>query len=325
MITLDELRKRMNRYGAQRIPFVFGVNYELDRCFIYTDPLQCRTLFFEVNGVGNFNLLEPIASPSKHVDFQRFPMAYSEYLEKFRTVYAGLQRGDSFLLNLTVSTPIRTNLSLIEIFQRSKAKYRLYIPGEFVCFSPESFVKIEQGTISGFPMKGTIDATIPNAESLILSDYKESAEHYTIVDLIRNDLNRVATDTFVKRFRYIDRLETTNGAILQVSSEIKAQLKSDYHTSLGDIIIDMLPAGSISGAPKTSTIQIIAAAEQKRREFYSGIFGYYDGESLDSGVLIRFIEEHNNQLFFRSGGGITINSNPWDEYREVIEKVYLPF
>lgn len=324
MITLDELRIQMNHYGAKQVPFVFGVNYELDRCFFYTNPLDCHEIYFDINGVRN-----PIPSSNEQisypVSFQRMPISYPEYREKFDLAYAGLQRGDSFLLNLTVATPISTNLSLFEIFKRSNAKYKLYIPNEFVCFSPESFVKIKNGTIAGYPMKGTIDATIPDAENKILNDYKESAEHYTIVDLIRNDLNRIANNTQVKRFRYIDQLETNNGPILQVSSQIDAKLSSNYLQALGDIFIDMLPAGSISGAPKKSTVEIIANAEKERRDFYTGVVGYFDGESLDSGVLIRFIETRDGNLFFRSGGGITINSNPQDEYNEVIEKVYLPF
>ena len=93
-------------------------------------------------------------------------------------------------------------------------------------------------------MKGTIDAHIPDAETKVLSDYKELSEHYTIVDLIRNDLSMVASLVRVERFRYIDRIETSNGPILEVSSEIKGDLPSDWKNRLGEIIRTLLPAGS---------------------------------------------------------------------------------
>ena len=87
----------------------------------------------------------------------------------------------------------------------------------------------------------------------------------------------------------------------------------------------MLPAGSVSGAPKTATIHLIHKAEQEqKRGFYTGVFGYYDGERLDSGVLIRYIEKVQGKFYFRSGGGITVNSNCLSEYNETIEKIYLP-
>jgi para-aminobenzoate synthetase component 1 len=86
-----------------------------------------------------------------------------------------------------------------------------------------------------------------------------------------------------------------------------------------------LPAGSISGAPKKKTIEIIRQAEITERGYYTGIFGIFDGSALDSGVMIRFIEQKNDQMIFRSGGGITVNSQPEQEYREMIDKVYVPF
>ncbi|MGL5683855.1 MAG: aminodeoxychorismate synthase component I [Marinifilaceae bacterium] len=325
MITLKELKENMNQCGASGTPFVFGINYEMDRCFFYPNPHTCEDLYFDINGVTNAHLHPDVTGDEMPIEFTAHPISFEEYAKKFQCAYAGLQRGDSFLLNLTVATPITTNLSLQQIFKRSKAKYKLWIPGEFVCFSPECFVKIKDGVISGFPMKGTIDATLPNAEECILNDYKEQAEHYTIVDLIRNDLNKIGTQTRVERFRYIDRIERMQGPILQVSSEITARLETGFEARLGDLFTDMLPAGSICGAPKAETLRIIANAEQEKRDFYTGVVGYFDGKNLDSGVLIRFIEEKQGEKRFRSGGGITINSKVEDEYREVIEKVYLPF
>ena len=119
-------------------------------------------------------------------------------------------------------------------------------------------MRVDEGVISSYPMKGTIDASVPDAGRVILEDYKERSEHNTIVDLIRNDLNRVAERVDVRRFRYIDRLRVSRGEILQVSSEVTGRLTGDYYSRLGEVVFGMLPAGSISGAPKPSTLRIIA-------------------------------------------------------------------
>lgn len=99
-------------------------------------------------------------------------------------------------------------------------------------------------------MKGTLDASLPNAEKLLMEDRKEAAEHATIVDLIRNDLSRVAEDVRVDKYRYVDVLHTNKGDILQTSSEISGRLPEDYPHHLGEILDAQLPASSITGARK---------------------------------------------------------------------------
>ena len=99
-------------------------------------------------------------------------------------------------------------------------------------------------------MKGTINATLPDAENQLLTNEKEQREHYTIVDLMRNDLSMVAEHIQVKKFRYIDRIKTQKGEILQTSSEIYGKLNENWQNQIGDILEKLLPAGSISGAPK---------------------------------------------------------------------------
>jgi para-aminobenzoate synthetase component I len=192
------------------------------------------------------------------------------------------------------------------------------------------------GKISSFPMKGTIEASIVDAERILLNDKKEFYEHTTIVDLIRNDLSKVAEKVWVEKFRYIDRIKKQDcQELLQVSSQVSGLLSIDWREKLGDIIFSMLPAGSISGAPKDKTLEIIAEAEKytyksqsekmfHKRGFYTGICGIFDGKTFDSGVMIRFIEKSENGLVFKSGGGITANSIAEKEYQEMIQKIYVP-
>jgi len=234
-------------------------------------------------------------------------------------------RGDSFLTNLTIRTPIETEASLADIYLSSEATYRVLLPGRFVSFSPECFVKLQGDELATHPMKGTIDARILDAAEKLRADYKEGCEHHTIVDLMRNDLSRVAEGVHVRRFKYLTELHTSSGPLLQMSSEVVGSVDRSKGLRLGDLILQLLPAGSISGAPKERTVELIQEAEGHPRGFYTGVCGCFDGTSLDSAVLIRFVEEDaSGAHFYRSGGGITINSVADDEYRECLQKIYIP-
>lgn len=324
-MTLPEFKKQLNSWGSNRTPFFFCIDFELERPIAQTfDAIDSKNVLFNVNGFTN-TPGPPLGEERAGVkDLKKNPISFSEYEVKFNKVLQRLEYGDSFLANLTIKTKIETDQSLHQLFQASTAKYKLLFDNQFLVFSPETFIRIENDKIFSYPMKGTIDADIPGAAEAILNDEKEKAEHITIVDLIRNDLSLVADHVYVSKFRYIDKLKTSHKDLLQVSSEITGTLPPDYHSRIGDILVSLLPAGSVSGAPKQKTVQVIAEAEQEKRGYYTGVFGYFDGHLLDSGVMIRFIEQCNNQLYFRSGGGITTQSDAKTEYQEAIDKVYVP-
>lgn len=322
-INTQDVLEKMNYAGALNRPFLFAVDFEMESGLFVDDPLNQNEVLFRAGDVKNYSesIISPNASLLKIKDLIR----YARYFEKFNLVMGGLKRGDTYLINLTAKTEIESSLSLKNIFCATQSLFGICAGEDFVSFSPERFVRIENGIISSCPMKGTIDASIPNAGEIILKDYKESCEHNTIVDLIRNDLGKVSGRVWVEKFKYIDKIETDRGDILQVSSDIRGELPVGYGNNLGDIIFSMLPAGSVSGAPKSSTLRLISKAEEEKRGFYTGVFGYFDGTVLDSAVLIRFIEKKSDgSLFYRSGGGITVNSMCEDEYNELIAKIYLP-
>lgn len=318
----EVIRQKMNEAGGAGSPFLFGVTFEGEEGFFLPHPLQQQEVLFYIGGQSNAPDI-PDSTPSFRFEAEAEP--FTTYQRRFETVMHGLHRGDSYLTNLTIRTPLRTSLTLYETFLHSKSRYRLLVPGRFVCFSPECFVTLKEGRIATFPMKGTIDASLQGAREIILNNPKERAEHNTIVDLLRNDLSRVATDVNVKRFRYMDTVQTSKGEILQVSSEIEGTLPAHYREQLGTLLFKLLPAGSVSGAPKVATLRLIGAAEREPRGYYCGVAGYYDGASLNTFVMIRFIEQRGEHLFFRSGGGITAQSDCRREYDEAIQKVYLPF
>jgi len=109
-----------------------------------------------------------------------------------------------------------------------------------------------------------------------------------------------------------------------VSSEVAGDLDINWNEKIGSILFKLLPAGSITGAPKKKTMEIIAEAEIDPRGYYTGVAGIFDGTTLESAVMIRFVENREGQLFYHSGGGITVNSKCEHEYQEMIEKVYVP-
>jgi para-aminobenzoate synthetase component 1 len=321
-MTIQQVKEQMNTWGQQQVPFLFAVDFEMQKPWIMClDEIDPEKIIFDINGFTNCGSPKRV---DRSVTLKKQPIPLTEYKSKFDLVYDHLSYGDSYLTNLTARTPIEINLELRELFSATRAKYKLCFNDAFLVFSPETFIQIREGNIFSFPMKGTIDAGIQNAGEILLNDEKELAEHVTIVDLIRNDLSEVAEHVEVKRFRYIEEIKTNEKRLLQVSSEIIGKLPPDHMAQLGDIVTRLLPAGSVSGAPKHKTLEIIREAEKEKRGYYTGVFGYFDGKKMDSGVMIRFIEKDQGNYFYRSGGGITTQSLMEKEYQEIIDKVYVP-
>lgn len=312
--------EKANTLAKDEKPFLFIIGFDPANTLIFTDSeIEDRGIRFSFDEMHEVHKM-----PNRKLRLERFPVSFEVYLDAFNRVKEHLKRGDTFLVNLTFPTHIVCNFSLAEIYQYSKAKYKLLMPDKWVVFSPEPFIRISGGRISTFPMKGTADAGLPNAASKLLADPKELAEHHTIVDLLRNDLSMIALDVKVDRFRYLEKVKTHHHEIYQTSSAISGKLPVGWKSHLGEFIMKLLPAGSISGAPKKKTVEIIQSVETTPRGFFTGIFGYFNGEELNSAVMIRYIEYKNEKLIFRSGGGITYYSDPIREYEEMIQKVYVP-
>ncbi|GAB6089649.1 aminodeoxychorismate synthase component I [Spirochaeta dissipatitropha] len=260
--------------------------------------------------------------------------AYHEYLKGFSVIHEGQLYGESFLANLTYPVDIRLNTDLKQVLLYARAPYRFWLKDHFCVFSPESFIRISsEGEISTYPMKGTILASEQDAENSLLNNPKEAAEHLTVVDLLRNDLGSIASEIEVRKYRYLEHIQSDSGGIIQASSEIIAQLGTSWKKKLALALQSMLPAGSISGAPKKRTMELIRQAEGEDRGYYTGILGFFDGNEFCSAVMIRFIEQRAGGLSsqpllafprFRAGGGITIYSDPKEEYAELHAKIRIP-
>lgn len=314
--------QRMDELSERKEPFFFLIDFLMDEVRIFTqNEIQNNSLLIDFPNLTNVND-ERATIPN--FEWKSFPETLEDYQKGFDIVQENLKKGNSYLTNYTRKTEIETNLTLEDIFKFSKAKYKIFVSDEFVCFSPETFIEIIDNKIFTHPMKGTIDAEIEDAENILKNDPKEKAEHYTVVDLLRNDLSMVANNVRVKDFQRIDFIKTKQKNLLAMSSEIEGEIKPEFQNKIGSILQKLLPAGSILGAPKPKTLEIILEAEKYDRGFYTGIAGYFDGKNLDSCVMIRFIEKENGKLFFKSGGGITHQSELTSEYEEMKNKIYVP-
>ncbi len=310
-----DLTNELNFYGEKRIPFFFIINYDKTKWEIIPLNKLPNNIKYEINHKNTL----------KHnIKLEKEFIPLNIYKNKFDKVIQNIKKGNTYLFNLTFSTTIKNNLNLNTIFQNSNAKYKLLYKDKFVSFSPETFVTIKNNTINTFPMKGTIDTNIKNAKDILLNDKKELAEHTMIVDLLRNDLNIVSSNVKVKDFRYCETIKAGETNLIQTSSHIQGELNTNWHNNIGNIIIPLLPAGSISGTPKKKTIELIDKIELHKRDYFTGIWGIYDGKTLNSAILIRFIEKQNNNFIYKSGGGITIDSDLEKEYQEMKDKVYIP-
>ncbi|WP_116124229.1 aminodeoxychorismate synthase component I [Lewinella sp. IMCC34183] len=312
---------RLNRLAAAGRPCFFLLDFELRQPRLWTlDQLPDAGVRFAFP--GHPDPLRTAPRPGKlhgpGPDRQAYAAAYA-------AVQAGLRHGDSFLTNLTFPSPVDFAGTLTAAYEHAAATYRVLLPGRFACFSPESFVKVTAaGRIETRPMKGTAPDTAAGRAAL-LGSTKEIAEHATIVDLMRNDLSQLAREVRVLEYRYLDSTEAGAAGLLQSSSRIGGQLPSDWRERLGDWLLQLLPAGSVSGAPKPATLDLIRRAEGGPRGYYCGVAGYFDGAELDSCVLIRFLERRADGGFmFRSGGGITARSTEAEEYAELLAKIRLP-
>lgn len=313
----------MNRWGGEGQPFAFALPYGEGDCLVAPAGRQGDSGFYYC--MPGVCCLPPSLPPlPDKVSWQPEPISREAYGRAFASLRRHLLRGDSYLANLCFATPVRTNLLPEHLFAYARAPYKMLAMGRFACFSPEAFVQMEGNCIRTSPMKGTAPSRA--AAEALMANEKEAREHATVVDLLRNDLAMVASRVRVERYRYLSPITTCRGELWATSSDIAATLPPDWRTRLGSILFTLLPAGSVTGAPKAWTCRALEEAEPLPRGFYTGIFGYFDGCRLQSAVSIRFAEvAGEGRLLFRSGGGITVLSDAEAEYEELNQKIYVPF
>lgn len=203
--------------------------------------------------------------------------------------------------------------------------YMFYFSGddiEVAGASPETLVKCKDGVLHTFPLAGTRPRGKDKAQDIaleneLLADEKERAEHNMLVDLGRNDIGRIAKfgTVEVEKYMSIERFSH----VMHIGSTVRGELADNRHTL--DAVDSILPAGTLSGAPKFRACEIINELENNKRGIYGGAIGYVDFTgNLDTCIAIRIAFKKNNKVFVRSGAGIVADSVPENEFTECVNK-----
>lgn len=203
--------------------------------------------------------------------------------------------------------------------------YMFYFSGtdvEVAGASPETLVKLENGVLHTFPLAGTrprgrTDAEDCALEAELLADKKELAEHNMLVDLGRNDLGKISKfgTVQVEKFHTIERFSH----VMHIGSTVRGEIRADKDAL--DAIEAVLPAGTLSGAPKLRACQLIGELENNKRGIYGGAIGYIDFTgNMDTCIAIRIVYKKNGKVFVRSGAGIVADSVPENEFEECLNK-----
>ncbi|MBQ8121293.1 MAG: anthranilate synthase component I family protein, partial [Ruminococcus sp.] len=240
-----------------------------------------------------------------------------------------ITEGDIFQIVLSNRLCAEYDGSLLNTYRMLRTSnpspYMFYFSGtdvEIAGASPETLVKLEDGVLHTFPLAGTrprgkTDEQDKALEAELLADEKELAEHNMLVDLGRNDLGRISTFGSVKVERYMTIERFSH--VMHIGSTVRGEIKDGCDAL--DAVSAVLPAGTLSGAPKIRACQLIAQLENNKRGLYGGAIGYIDFTgNLDTCIAIRSAFKKNGKVFVRSGAGIVADSVPVNEYRESINK-----
>ncbi|MGN0370387.1 MAG: anthranilate synthase component I [Butyrivibrio sp.] len=251
---------------------------------------------------------------------------YCEMVEKGKHY---IKEGDIFQIVLSNRMDADIEGSLLDTYRvlrsTNPSPYMFYFSSddvEIAGASPETLVKLERGVLHTFPLAGTRPRGNTDEEDLrlekeLLADEKERAEHNMLVDLGRNDIGKISKIGSVEVERYMDIQRYSH--VMHIGSTVKGIIRDDKDAL--DAVDSILPAGTLSGAPKLRACELICKLENNKRGIYGGAIGYIDlTGNLDTCIAIRLAFAKNNKVFVRSGAGIVADSVPEKEYEECINK-----
>ena len=240
-----------------------------------------------------------------------------------------IHEGDIFQIVLSNRLQANFEGSLFDTYRVLRtvnpSPYMFYFSGtdvEVAGASPETLVKLEDGILYTFPLAGTrprgkSEKEDKELEAELLADEKELAEHNMLVDLGRNDLGKISKfgSVVVEKFHSIERYSH----VMHIGSTVRGEIRPEYDAL--NALEAVLPAGTLSGAPKIRACQLIEELENNKRGIYGGAIGYIDFTgNMDTCIAIRLAYKKNGKVFIRSGAGIVADSDPDKEYMESINK-----
>lgn len=319
----EKIEKLSNEY------YLLGyIRYEAKDAFLNKNvQSKLPLLYFEA--YKDFGIYESDAHAFAPLEIKP-SITFSEYKKALETIKNEISNGNTYEVNYTYDWEVKSDCDEMKLFDylltRQKTPYNAYIKNDYetlMSFSPELFFELNGRNILTKPMKGTIARGKSEEEDkqnidFLKNDIKNRAENVMIVDLLRNDLGKIAKTGTVKVSSLFD-IET-HKTLHQMTSTITAELKEDV--TVYDIFEAIFPCGSITGAPKISTMQIIDEVEKGERNIYCGAIGFLSPEKSVFSVPIRILQKVNGKdsYKYRAGGAIVWDSEIKDEWEETITK-----
>ncbi|HZY63885.1 MAG TPA: aminodeoxychorismate synthase component I [Edaphobacter sp.] len=318
-------------YHFERVGNLHLVNDDLPLAWfgIYRKPLIFDHAAGYLDGNAPISEAPSFSAEAEHFESVNLVLGKQAYCEKIETIKEYIRQGDTYQVNFTSSVEMPsqedTAATFTRLLRQQPVAYSalLNISGhQILSLSPELFFRTEDGKITTRPMKGTMRRGLDLAEDRqaainLQNDEKNRSEHLMIVDLLRNDLGRICNmgSVQVEDLFSIEHYRT----LLQMTSTVSGKLRTGLHWY--DIFKAMFPSGSITGAPKIRTMQIIRELEENARGIYTGAIGYIapDGSSAFN-VAIRTLHMRAGKISMGVGGGIVADSIPDEEYSECLLK-----
>ena len=267
---------------------------------------------------------------SGHLTTEVTPLfSKDEYCAMVEKAKHHIHEGDIFQIVLSNRLSAGFEGSLLDTYRVLRtinpSPYMFYFSGtdvEIAGASPETLVKLEDGILHTFPLAGTrprgkTEKEDKELEAGLLADEKELAEHNMLVDLGRNDLGKISKfgTVEVEKLHSIERYSH----VMHIGSTVRGEIRDEFDGL--DAVSAVLPAGTLSGAPKIRACQLIAELENNKRGIYGGAIGYIDfAGNLDTCIAIRIAYKKNGKVFVRSGAGIVADSVPEKEHQECLNK-----
>ncbi|MCL2047168.1 MAG: chorismate-binding protein [Defluviitaleaceae bacterium] len=272
----------------------------------------------------------PSKFPESRLCSELTPLFSKEkYMQMVETAKFHIREGDIFQAVLSNRFEADYEGSLLGAYRVLRtinpSPYMFYFSGtefEIAGASPETLVKLKDGVLSAYPLAGTRKRGETDSEDIalekeLLSNKKELAEHNMLVDLGRNDLGKISKFGSVYVEKYLEILRFSH--VMHIGSVVCGEILPDK-TGI-DAITAVLPAGTLSGAPKIRAMEIIHALEQNKRGIYGGAIGYLDFTgNMDTCIAIRLAYKKGGKVYIRSGAGIVADSDPLAEYEECLNK-----
>ena len=290
-----------------------------------------RKASFEIDSITKLikqNFPEEVSKPVLKSEI-RSDITKNTFEEMIRKAKEYIYNGDIFQVVLSRRFTAKMEGSLMDTYRvlrtTNPSPYMFFIKTkdvEIAGTSPETLVKLQNGRLATFPLAGTRPRGITEAEDKrieqeLMQDEKELSEHNMLVDLGRNDLGRISKFGSVKVNDYLKILRFSH--VMHIASEVNSEIREDKDAL--DAIMSVLPAGTLSGAPKIRACEIIDELEPVRRGIYGGAVGYIDfSGNMDTCIAIRMAVKKDDNVYVQAGAGIVADSVPENEYIECENK-----